>query len=119
MFISFTLSSMKYTSTSKSSSTTKLQGSPPPFTLLIGILTRPEKYDRRHFLRLIYGTQRPTIDVKFILCSLTKGEQLQRAFIALEIMRFGDIITLNCSENMNAGKTYTYFSSLPPSTTTS
>ncbi|XP_042067246.1 uncharacterized protein LOC121810551 [Salvia splendens] len=105
-------SSIKYTS----NPTTKIQASPPPFTLLIGILTRPDSYDRRHFLRLIYATQTQstatfTITVKFVLCNLTKPEQ--RVFVALEIMRFDDIIILNCPENMNARKTYTYFSSLP------
>ncbi|CAA3016057.1 hydroxyproline O-galactosyltransferase GALT3-like [Olea europaea subsp. europaea] len=84
------------------------------FSLLIGVLTRPDKYDRRHFLRLVYGTQSSSIakiDVKFVFCSLTKPEQ--RVFIALEIVRFNDIIILNCSENMNSGKTYKYFSTLP------
>ncbi|CAI9753266.1 unnamed protein product [Fraxinus pennsylvanica] len=84
------------------------------FSLLIGILTRPDNYDRRHFLRLIYGIQSSPIariDVKFVFCNLTKPEQ--RVFVALEIMRFNDIIILNCSENMNSGKTYTYFSTLP------
>ncbi|XP_057808313.1 probable beta-1,3-galactosyltransferase 12 [Salvia miltiorrhiza] len=109
IFTFFIFCSIKYT-------TTKIQASPrpPPLSLLIGILTLPDKYERRHFLRLIYGTQQnspATIDVKFVLCNLTKAEQ--RAFIALEIMRFDDIIILNCSENMNSGKTYTYFSSLP------
>ncbi|KAG2672106.1 hypothetical protein I3760_13G024600 [Carya illinoinensis] len=84
------------------------------FSLLIGILTCPDKYERRHFLRLVYGIQASPladIDVKFVLCNLTKAEQ--RTFIALEILRFNDIIILNCTENMNSGKTYTYFSSLP------
>ncbi|URE24610.1 Galactosyltransferase [Musa troglodytarum] len=31
----------------------------------------------------------------------------------MEIMRYDDIIILNCTENMNEGKTYAYFSSLP------
>lgn len=112
IFTFFIFFSIKYTN-----KTTTLQVSSQPhphFTLFIGILTRPDNYDRRHFLRLIYGTQSsPTarMDVKFILCSLTKPEQ--RVFIALEIMRFDDIIILNCSENMNSGKTYTYFSTLP------
>ncbi|CAI9110322.1 OLC1v1010325C1 [Oldenlandia corymbosa var. corymbosa] len=84
------------------------------FSLLIGILTLPDAYDRRDFLRLLYGTQSSPvarIDVKFILCRLTKPEQRTR--VALEIMRYHDIIILNCTENMNFGKTYTYFSSLP------
>ncbi|MCD7467878.1 hypothetical protein HAX54_005531 [Datura stramonium] len=86
------------------------------FSLLIGIFTRPEKLDRRHFLRLVYGIQSTStatarIDVKFIFCNITSSDE--RTLIALEIMRFHDIIVLNCSENMNSGKTYTYFSTLP------
>lgn len=82
--------------------------------ILIGILTLPDQYHRRHFLRMIYGTQSPTgaqVDVKFVFCNLTKEDQ--KVLVALEIMRYDDIIILNCKENMNKGKTYTYFSSLP------
>ncbi|KAK8340400.1 hypothetical protein V6Z11_A08G099100 [Gossypium hirsutum] len=82
--------------------------------ILIGILTLPDQYHRRHFLRLIYGTQTPVgaqVDVKFVFCNLTKEDQ--KVLVALEIMRYDDIIILNCKENMNKGKTYTFFSSLP------
>ncbi|CAA0809713.1 Galactosyltransferase family protein [Striga hermonthica] len=82
--------------------------------VLIGILTVPDQYQKRHFLRLIYGTQsvvRARVDVKFVFCNLTKEDQ--KVLVALEIMRYDDIIILNCKENMNKGKTYTYFSSLP------
>ncbi|KAF5725928.1 beta-1 3-galactosyltransferase 16 [Tripterygium wilfordii] len=83
--------------------------------ILIGILTIADQYDRRQFLRLIYGTQSiPTgaqVDVKFVFCNLTKEEQ--KVIVALEIMRYDDIVILNCKENMDNGKTYTYFSSLP------
>ncbi|KAJ4781503.1 Hexosyltransferase [Rhynchospora pubera] len=85
------------------------------FSLLIGILTRADLHSQRHFLRLVYGAQRTPpnvkIHVKFVFCRLTKVEQ--RALIALEILRFDDIIILNCTENMNFGKTYAFFSSLP------
>ncbi|CAN1329720.1 hypothetical protein LINPERPRIM_LOCUS34737 [Linum perenne] len=83
--------------------------------ILIGILTLPDQYSRRHFLRMVYGTQQSPpgtkIDVKFVFCNLTKEDQ--RVLVALEIMRYDDIIILNCKENMNNGKTYTFFSSLP------
>jgi hypothetical protein len=92
-----------------------LTPAPQNFSLLIGILTRADLHNQRHFLRLVYGAQRTPLDVKihikFIFCRLTKVEQ--RVLIALEILRFDDIIILNCTENMNSGKTYTYFSSLP------
>ncbi|XP_073002284.1 beta-1,3-galactosyltransferase pvg3-like [Typha latifolia] len=90
---------------------------PPPsrnLSILIGILTRADLYDRRQFLRLIYGAQSSPSDeihVKFVFCRLTKEKQ--RLLVALEILRFDDIIILNCTENMNNGKTYTFFSSLP------
>lgn len=87
---------------------------PHEFSLLIGILTRADLYSHRHFLRMLYGIQSSyvaDIDVKFVFCNLTKVEQ--RVLIALENLRFNDIIILNCTENMNNGKTYTYFSSLP------
>ncbi|GMP36505.1 hypothetical protein CsSME_00008615 [Camellia sinensis var. sinensis] len=82
--------------------------------ILLGILTLPDQYHRRHFLRMIYGTQSlvgAKIDVKFVFCNLTKEDQ--KVLVALEIMRYDDIIILDCKENMNKGKTYTYFSSLP------
>lgn len=84
-------------------------------SLLIGILTRADLHAHRHFLRVVYGAQQPPADVKihvkFVFCRLTKIEQ--RVLISLEILRFDDIIILNCTENMNFGKTYTFFSSLP------
>ncbi|XP_059636909.1 uncharacterized protein LOC132279009 [Cornus florida] len=88
--------------------------SPDEIRILLGILTLPDQYSRRHFLRLIYGTQSPVgakVDVRFVFCNLTKEDQ--KVLVALEIMRYNDIIILNCKENMNKGKTYTYFSSLP------
>ncbi|XP_010914138.1 beta-1,3-galactosyltransferase pvg3 [Elaeis guineensis] len=86
----------------------------PDFRLLMGVLTRADLYERRHLLRLVYSLQTNLsahIDIRFVFCNLTKEDQ--RVLIALEIMRYDDIIILNCTENMNSGKTYTYFSSLP------
>jgi len=87
----------------------------PDFRLLIGILTIPDRYERRHLLRMLYSIQTvPSyahIDIKFVFCNFTKEEHT--TLIALEIMKYDDIIILNCPENMNRGKTYTYFTSLP------
>ncbi|EHA8591792.1 beta-1,3-galactosyltransferase pvg3 [Cocos nucifera] len=86
----------------------------PDFRLLMGVLTRADLYERRHLLRLVYSLQTNLtahIDIRFVFCNLTKEDQ--RVLVALEIMRYDDIIILNCTENMNSGKTYTYFSSLP------
>ncbi|GLJ51080.1 hypothetical protein SUGI_1087370 [Cryptomeria japonica] len=83
------------------------------FSILFGILTRADLYERRHFLRMVYGIQSTAhakVDVRFVFCNLTKDDQ--RILVSLEIMTYNDIIILNCEENMDEGKTYTYFSSL-------
>lgn len=101
-------------SSSSANSVLPTDSSSEDIRILIGILTLPDQYHRRHFLRMIYGTQfvpKAQIDVKFVFCNLTKEDQ--KVLVALEIMRYDDIIILNCQENMNKGKTYTYFSSLP------
>ncbi|URE01625.1 Galactosyltransferase [Musa troglodytarum] len=87
----------------------------PDFRLLIGILSLPDSYERRHLVRDVYALQpdvaNARIDVRFVFCNLTKEEQ--RVLVAMEIMLYDDIIILDCAENMDNGKTYTYFSSLP------
>ncbi|XP_073009143.1 beta-1,3-galactosyltransferase pvg3-like [Typha latifolia] len=86
----------------------------PDFRLLIGILTHPDNFERRHLLRLVYSLQSSLtadIDIRFVFCKLTNQEQ--SLVVSLEIMRYDDIIILNCTESMNFGKTYDYFSSLP------
>lgn len=102
------------TTTTTTTTTTTSSSSSNDIRILVGILTLPDHYHKRHFLRLIYGTQTivgARVDVKFVFCNLTKEDQ--KVLVALEIMRFDDIIILDCQENMNKGKTYTYFSSLP------
>lgn len=109
------LSNLTHNSMSHSSTALEEKSSPPPdVRLFIGILTLPDQYRRRDLLRLVYGVQSPVraqVEVMFIFCNLTKEDQ--KVLVALEIMRYNDIIILNCTENMNNGKTYIYFSSLP------
>nr|CAD1823390.1 unnamed protein product [Ananas comosus var. bracteatus] len=104
---------------SSSSSAGGISAAPvqPEFRLLVGIITRPEYYERRHLLRMVYSLQQADnnfaahVDVRFVFCNLSTEEQA--VFVALEIMCYDDIIILNCTENMDNGKTYNYFSSLP------
>ncbi|XP_062220939.1 beta-1,3-galactosyltransferase pvg3-like [Phragmites australis] len=89
----------------------------PPVGLrvLLGVLTRPDTYERRALLRLAYSLQPPpvgaVVDVRFVFCNLDKEED--RVLVALEIIAYGDIVVLNCTENMDGGKTYEYFSTIP------
>ncbi|KAJ4797713.1 Hexosyltransferase [Rhynchospora pubera] len=87
----------------------------PEFRLLLGVVTVPEMYERRHMLRNIFALQTydrtvAQIDIRYVFCNLTDEEH--KVFIALEILRYDDIIILNCKENMNDGKTYAFLSSL-------
>jgi hypothetical protein len=90
--------------------------SEPELSLLVGILTMPSRYERRDIVRLAYALQPPApayarVDVRFVFCNVT--DPVDAALVALEIKRHGDIIVLDCTENMNDGKTYAYFSSVP------
>jgi Galactosyltransferase len=91
--------------------------SKPEFKLLLGVVTLPEKTERRHIIRMAYALQKPMIpsyvqiDVRFVFCKLKTDEQ--KVFIGMEILTYRDIIILNCTENMDEGKTYMYFSSIP------
>ncbi|PIA26150.1 hypothetical protein AQUCO_09600008v1 [Aquilegia coerulea] len=112
------VSNFQYQTVGKSlveNTTSSPPDSPPDdIRVLVGILTLPDNYERRSFLRLIYGTQSTLgaqVDMRFVFCNLTNENH--KILVALEIMRYNDIIILNCKENMDKGKTYTYFSSLP------
>uniref|UniRef100_A0A0D9WJF8 Hexosyltransferase n=1 Tax=Leersia perrieri TaxID=77586 RepID=A0A0D9WJF8_9ORYZ len=85
--------------------------------VLIGIQTLPSKYARRNLLRTVYAlqaTEHPShavaVDVRFVFCNVTSP--VDAALVSLEIIRHGDIIVLDCTENMDNGKTYTFFSTV-------
>ncbi|KAG8050131.1 hypothetical protein GUJ93_ZPchr0009g1328 [Zizania palustris] len=87
----------------------------PELSLLVGVLTMPKRYERRDIVRLAYALQPPAVrarvDVRFVFCRVSDPVDAQ--LVALEAMRHGDIVVLNCTENMNDGKTYAYLSSIP------
>ena len=86
----------------------------PGVRVLIGIQTMPGKYERRHLLRTVYALQLQehpalagAVDVRFVFCNVTSA--VDAVLVALEIMRYGDVIVLDCAENMDGGKTYDFF----------
>ncbi|KQK04709.1 uncharacterized protein LOC100838166 [Brachypodium distachyon] len=83
--------------------------------VLLGVLTVPSSYERRALLRLAYKLQPPptgaVVDVRFVFCNVTKEEDA--VLVALEIIAYDDILVLNCTENMNDGKTFDFFSAVP------
>ncbi|TVU28873.1 hypothetical protein EJB05_20409, partial [Eragrostis curvula] len=93
----------------------QLAKQPVDLRLFLGVITRPDFYERRAHLRLAYSLQprpvRAVIDVRFVFCNLDKEED--RVLVAMEIIAYGDIVVLNCTENMDGGKTYDYFATIP------
>ncbi|CAD6271293.1 unnamed protein product [Miscanthus lutarioriparius] len=103
--------------------TTAAARAPPPapdddyVRVLIGIQTLPSKRARRHLLRDVYSLQAQehpsvagSVDVRFVFCNVTSADDA--VLVALEAIRYGDIIVLDCAENMDNGKTYTFFSTV-------
>ncbi|KAF8657765.1 hypothetical protein HU200_059925 [Digitaria exilis] len=88
---------------------------PVDLSVFLGIMTVPSAYERRTILRLAYSLQprpaRAAVDVRFVLCTIDKEED--RILVSLEIIAHGDVLVVNCTENMNDGKTYAYFSAVP------
>ncbi|CAN6204531.1 unnamed protein product [Urochloa humidicola] len=89
----------------------------PEFSLLVGILTMPSRRERRDIVRMAYALQPPPaafaarVDVRFVFCNVT--DPVDAALVAVEARRHGDIVVLDCGENMNDGKTYAYLSAVP------
>uniref|UniRef100_A0A0D9XE09 Hexosyltransferase n=1 Tax=Leersia perrieri TaxID=77586 RepID=A0A0D9XE09_9ORYZ len=90
----------------------------PEFSLLIGVLTLPGRYERRHLLRTVYALQQPSVstrarvDVRFVFCRIASRDD--RLLVSLEAAAYGDVVELaSCPENMDNGKTHAYFSSVP------
>jgi hypothetical protein len=86
------------------------------FSLLVGVLTMPSRRERRDIVRMAYALQPPPavtvrVDVRFVFCNVT--DPVDAALVAVEARRHGDILVLNCTENMNDGKTHAYLSSVP------
>ncbi|KAL6861888.1 hypothetical protein ACP4OV_017588 [Aristida adscensionis] len=93
----------------------------PEFSVLVGVHTTARKHSRRHLIRMAYALQQrqaapggaaARVDVRFVLCARPMPPEL-RAFVALEARAYGDVLLLDCAEQPDRGKTYTYFASLP------
>ncbi|RKO86162.1 hypothetical protein BDK51DRAFT_12503, partial [Blyttiomyces helicus] len=83
----------------------------PANLLFVGILTMPLKFERRSLIRMTYlRLKPPTVTVAFVIC--LPGTPEAARLIALEQSFHRDILVLNCTENMDNGKTYSYFSTV-------
>jgi hypothetical protein len=94
----------------------------PELSVLVGVHTTARKHSRRHLIRMAYALQQTPalrraarVDVRFVLCARPMPPEL-RAFAALEARTHRDVLLLDCAENADMGKTYTYFASLPATT---
>ncbi|CAM6120208.1 unnamed protein product [Calypogeia fissa] len=85
--------------------------SPAKFSVLVGVFIMHFEFKRREIIRLAYRVQSsPYADftVRFIL-----GGYKLESWLEPENSTYGDMIVLQCKENLNLGKTFTFFSSVP------
>lgn len=79
-------------------------------TMFVGIFTTSLRVTQRSAHRLIFTKSPlpPTIAHRFVICNQPQTQvDLQH-----EIDKYGDIFVLNCTENIDLGKTYMYFSTV-------
>lgn len=82
-------------------------------SILVGILTTASKVDRRNLLRVAYGIQ-PTatasVTIRFVVGKPHSDEE--KLAVGLEALHYGDMLVLDCEENMNHGKSFTYLATV-------
>lgn len=80
-----------------------------PVNVFVGVFSFDAAYERRHLIRSTYMRQSspgPNVQVKFIL-GRPRPNHARR--IALEMETYNDLVVLDTKENMNQGKTYSFF----------
>jgi len=82
-----------------------------PSGILYGIFTTAGKVAQRQVFRELM-VPHSNVTVKFVIGTPGSDEDFLR--MAVEQATFGDIMVLDCVENMNEGKTYTYFKTVSP-----
>ncbi|KAJ3123919.1 hypothetical protein HK098_001564 [Nowakowskiella sp. JEL0407] len=89
-------------------------------TLLVGIFTTHQRFNRRALIRSTYLSRKPSdVDVYFVICETpnpkndNENEKISlsvlKRLVEYEQSTFGDILILDGLENMNEGKTFSYF----------
>lgn len=85
----------------------------PKVSILLGVMITIPKAERRNLLRVAYGIQTSEhADVTLLFVVGKPKNEDERTMIGLEALRYGDILFLDCEENMNAGKSFMFFSTV-------
>ena len=82
-------------------------------SILLGVMITIPKAERRNLLRVAYGIQTSEhADVTLLFVVGKPKNEDERTMIGLEALQYGDILFLDCEENMNAGKSFMFFSTV-------
>lgn len=85
----------------------------PKMRILLGVFSVASKVERRNLLRIAYGVQTTEVaqvTLTFVLGKL-QGEEETLA-VRLEALHHGDIMIVDCEENINHGKSFKFFSAV-------
>jgi len=81
--------------------------------ILLGVFSVASKVERRNLMRVAYGiqrTERAQLTLRFILGKPKSDEE--KLAVGLESLHYGDVLVLDIEENMNHGKSFTFFSTV-------
>lgn len=85
----------------------------PTLRILLGVFSVASKVERRNLMRMAYGIQttiQAQVTLRFIIGKPKSNEE--NLSVGLESLHYRDIMVLDIEENMNHGKSFTFFSSV-------
>lgn len=86
---------------------------PATFSILMGVFSTASRIERRNIIRLAYGVQSTEVAQITIRFIVGKPKDMQeRLQLGLEAMQYNDIIVLDIEENMNKGKTWSFYATV-------
>ena len=76
--------------------------------ILVGVFSIPSELSRRSVIRFLFKTQAPpNMDLRFVFGESESHREME--MVKREAAEFNDVLILPIKENMNEGKSFTYF----------
>lgn len=82
----------------------------PKLRILLGVFSMASKVERRNLMRIAYGVQhsdQALVTLRFVIGK--PNDDVEALNLGLESLHHGDLLILNCTENMNHGKSFMFW----------